>query len=888
MIEENESFLQRVFDSVADPLAVYDPDLRIVRVNAALAALFKVSPEAMKGRRCFDLFYGRETMCEECHVHEVFRSGEFRMLEKLIPLPDGRIRCFEVHSYPIRDAGGATVQAVEHARDITDRKDLERRLKDSEERYRTIVEMAREGIYILDAEARIVFANECFAHLLGYRLDEVLGRSIFELMDDDARALAGVQLERRRRGLSDVYELRLVRKDGKPLVGLISVAPLATNGAFAGSMGILTDITPLKQTMENLEASKSFREKIINSITDNLIIIDPKTYNIVQANDSFLSRIGEDSQGALFGKPCHEIMLHRTTPCTADGIDCPVEETFRLKRSTLMEKVYPDCRGRPRMLQISAYPFLDRSGEVELVIRLERDITEKRKMEEALALRSGELEKSRLQLATLCEISREVSVKVSIRELVRFVGEIVWKVFPGAELLLFVLDARRNGFLDLSACGVDMAEPLRRAMLRLEQSGLASELIRFVTERKGRQISTSTEPGEVAPFEKALVEGHRTWFGFPIVTRNQSIGYFFLCSDTPRGFPSEDLHYCHALFDQAAGHLRHLVLYEAEIDHLRRQVGEWTSNGQIIGQGKKMQEVYELIGLVSSSDATVLITGDNGTGKELVAQAIHGRSHRSKGPFIVANCSAYSPALLESELFGHEKGAFTGAISQKKGRIERARAGTLFLDEIGDIAPATQILLLRFLQDHRFERVGGEKTIEADVRVLAATNRDLRHEVRVGRFRDDLYYRLNVIAIHLPPLRERKEDIPLLAQHFLKKLNLKEGKKIHKFSSNAMQALMDCDWPGNVRQLENAISHAVILARGEIIQASHLPRFLREAASEPVSTSLTENERGLILRVLKESNWNKHDAARRLRVSRSTLYSKIRRYGLEKTQGSPV
>ncbi len=315
---------------------------------------------------------------------------------------------------------------------------------------------------------------------------------------------------------------------------------------------------------------------------------------------------------------------------------------------------------------------------------------------------------------------------------------------------------------------------------------------------------------------------------------------------------------------------------------------ERISYGEIIGQSKKMQEVYELIDLVSGSDATVLITGENGTGKELVAQAIHWRSHRSKGPFIVANCSAYSPTLLESELFGHEKGAFTGAISQKKGRIERAQAGTLFLDEIGDIAPATQILLLRFLQDHCFERVGGEKTIEADVRVLAATNRDLRHEVQVGRFRDDLYYRLNVIAIHLPPLRERKEDIPLLAQHFLKKFNLKEGKKIHKFSSNAMQALMDYEWPGNVRQLENAISHAVILSQGEIIRGRHLPGFLREVMGESASTSLTENERNLILRVLKESNWNKHDAARRLRVSRSTLYSKIRRYGLEKTQSPTV
>ncbi len=346
-------------------------------------------------------------------------------------------------------------------------------------------------------------------------------------------------------------------------------------------------------------------------------------------------------------------------------------------------------------------------------------------------------------------------------------------------------------------------------------------------------------------------------------------------------FATEDLRFFEALFAQIAGYLRQLILQEAEIKQLRQKVGDRASYGEIIGQCAKMQEVYELIDLVSASDATVFITGENGTGKELVARAIHARSHRRKGPFIVANCSAYSPTLLESELFGHEKGAFTGAIRQKKGRIERAQGGTLFLDEIGDIAPATQILLLRFLQDHCFERVGGEETIMADVRVLAATNKDLYKEAEAGRFREDLYYRLNVISIHLPPLRERKEDIPLLCQHFLQKYNAKEGKNIQRLSPNTLQVLMDFDWPGNVRQLENAISHAVIVCQGEVIGRKHLPRFLKECAEETASTSLAEHERRLILKVLKEANWNKHDAARRLQLSRSTLYSKIRRYNLE-------
>jgi DNA-binding NtrC family response regulator len=359
-----------------------------------------------------------------------------------------------------------------------------------------------------------------------------------------------------------------------------------------------------------------------------------------------------------------------------------------------------------------------------------------------------------------------------------------------------------------------------------------------------------------------------------------------LGSKISQEYSREDLHFFHNLFNQIAGDIDHLVRHETEINLLRQEVTERTSHREIIGQSDEMQKIYELIDLVSGSDATVLIAGENGTGKELVAQAIHRASHRESGPFIVANCSAYSPALLESELFGHEKGAFTGAIKRKKGRIERAKGGTLFLDEIGDIAPATQVLLLRFLQDHCFERVGGEQTLEADVRVLAASNLDLYKEVEAGRFRDDLYYRVNVITVDMPPLRDRKEDIPMLCKHFLEKYSLKEGKQIQSFSSSAMQALLDHDWPGNVRQLENAISHAVILAQGAVVEGRHLPQFLKQVTAEPPSTSLAENERRLILAVLQESNWNKHEAARCLNISRSTLYSKIRRYSLKKGTAS--
>jgi DNA-binding NtrC family response regulator len=305
------------------------------------------------------------------------------------------------------------------------------------------------------------------------------------------------------------------------------------------------------------------------------------------------------------------------------------------------------------------------------------------------------------------------------------------------------------------------------------------------------------------------------------------------------------------------------------------------SFGNILGKNTRMQSIYELISDISNTDSTVLIQGESGTGKELIARAIHFNSHRKNKPFVVANCSAYSQNLLESELFGHEKGSFTGAIRRKTGRFELAHGGTIFLDEIGEVSPPTQILLLRVLQDHRFERVGGEETLEVDVRVIAATNKKLMEEIRRGTFREDLYYRLNVIPIFVPPLRERKDDVPLLASHFLQKFCQEKSKDVASISPEVMEILLAHSWPGNVRELENVIQHAIIIAKQEKILPKDLPQYLLQ---QPLPTkqliSLQDHEKNLIMKTLEETNWNKHQTAKRLKINRSTLYGKMKRYGL--------
>jgi PAS domain S-box-containing protein len=884
-IPHQDRFVNRVINSIIDPLLLYDRNFRIVMANQAAVTLYQRDLHELIGRHCYEVFYRRDSVCEECHVRNVFQAGEPRMREKVIRLPDGRLRHLEIHANPVRDAAGSIVQVIEHGRDISERKTLENQVRTSEERYQTFVEIAREGIFIADGEARVTFANQRLAGMLGYELDEIMGRSLFDLMDEGSKEAAKEQLDPRCKALSDVYELSFRNREGTSLVGLVSAAPLMVNDTFLGSVGIVTDITRMKQVESELRSAKEFSEKIINNITDNLIVVDPATHHIVQANVSFSDRIGHALEKVI-GKTCHEVMLGRKTPCWEDGIHCPVREAAAIQRPSQCDKVYPNAEGQERMLHIHAYPLIGSTGEAELVIRMERDVTEKRKMEEALAFRSKELQKAQQQLETLFEVSRRVGAESSLHGLVHLLRDFAEGIFPDSDPMFLLLETGANRFLFREESHPDAIHPLQSLQGHPDEERIVSELARYIRTIKDPRVQTSADGKDLHPQIRRIAEGYPSWFGLPVIVRQDCIGFFLLGSKTKTIYSPEDLSFFQALFAQIAGHIRSLILHETEIVRFRREPEKTVSRGEIIGGSKKIREIYDLIDLVATSDATVLITGENGTGKELVARAIHRQNIHRKGPFVVANCSAYSPSLLESELFGHEKGAFTGAIRQKKGRIERAQGGTLFLDEIGDISLATQVLLLRFLQDHCFERVGGEETIEANVRVLAATNRDLRRVAEEGRFRDDLYYRLNVFSIHLPPLRERKEDIPILSRHFLARFSGKEGKAIPRISSDAMQALMDYHWPGNVREVENALSYAVILCQGEEITMRHLPSFLKESIGDSAEISLGEMERRIILRALEESSWNKHETARRLQVSRSTLYSKIRRYGLEKNTGT--
>lgn len=314
---------------------------------------------------------------------------------------------------------------------------------------------------------------------------------------------------------------------------------------------------------------------------------------------------------------------------------------------------------------------------------------------------------------------------------------------------------------------------------------------------------------------------------------------------------------------------------------LRKRLTEQYEYENIVGKSAAMQRIFELIGTVADTNATVLITGETGTGKELVARAIHTNSSRRYSPFVAVSCGALPDTLLESELFGYEKGAFTGAERTKKGRFELAHSGTLFLDEIGDINMKTQVKLLRVLQERSFRRLGGTELIEVDVRLITATNRNLLQLVEEGSFRSDLYYRLNVVNIHLPPLRERKEDIPLLTAHFMAKYNLEFGKKFERIREEALELMLNYHWAGNVRELENVIERAVVIGQGDEIRSEHLPFCRMDVPVEAECQTLEGVERRHIERMLAQQQWNIAKTARVLGIDRTTLHKKIKKYDLK-------
>jgi two-component system response regulator HydG len=483
-----------------------------------------------------------------------------------------------------------------------------------------------------------------------------------------------------------------------------------------------------------------------------------------------------------------------------------------------------------------------------------------------------ELDRAHRQTHTSFVISQEINALSNLKDVCTYLITKLQAIVTCKNMIVLVFNHNRDALFthtDRESITLD-GDAAHSTFVHLDE-------LRAMTFLKKRQIEADIFPKTFQLSEKLVA--------FPLRHEDRLLGAMMIACPGDCNCVTKELDVIDMILSQSSSAIRRAAAHEEEIRELRTRIEHSSGFSGLIGKDPQMQVIYKLIEDVAPTDATVLIQGETGTGKELVARAIHKQSLRSAKPFVVINCSAYPATLLESELFGHEKGAFTGAIRQKAGRFEQADDGTVFLDEIGEISSTAQIKLLRILQSQKFERIGGEQTLSVNVRVLAATNKDLLQEVKDGNFREDLFYRLNVIPIQLPPLRNRRNDIPLLARYFLRHFAAEQEKHVGRFSSEAMRRLLDYSWPGNVREIENSIEHAVVLAKGKVIEISDLPTLIRQTVTgKPAGTVMTmvENERKLLIEVLDECSWNKKAAAHRLGISRSTLYDKLRKYQITK------
>ena len=505
------------------------------------------------------------------------------------------------------------------------------------------------------------------------------------------------------------------------------------------------------------------------------------------------------------------------------------------------------------------------------------------------------LKKSEERIRTLLDINNAIVTKLTRDELFSAIAEVLGRVIPFDRLSLSLYDAAAKVLRLVTYAGPyrrDDYSPIGR-VLELNDSPVGQA---FVSQKPVLRGDLEVER-QTSSEERAFAHGFRAMCSLPLIVRGNSIGGITVGSLTKNRYTDEDTQFLMEVANQVAIAVDNMKSYEeiealkarfqSEAVYLQEEIKTEHNFEEIIGQSARMRRLLRKIEQVAPTEATVLIQGETGTGKELLARAIHDRSRRKDRPMVKVNCGSIPSGLVESELFGHEKGAFTGATQRRIGRFELAKSGTIFLDEVTELPIDTQVKLLRVLQEGEFERVGSSETIKVDVRVIAATNRDLKEVVRNGSFRDDLFYRLNVFPLEVPPLREREGDIPLLVNFFLSKFGKKLGKELHGVSRKAMDSLTHYKWPGNIRELQNVIERAVVLATGPILNIDDSMIQSSDSVQEAVIDSLENVERDHIVRALNETNWvihGKKGAAEILGINPSTLRSRMDKLGIKRAR----
>ncbi len=703
-----------------------------------------------------------------------------------------------------------------------------------EERYRVLYNSTPVMMHSIDHEGRLLSVNDHWLRVLGYERDEVIGRPAVDFLTDDSRrhALEFAIPRLREQGSAEDLEYKVVKKNGEVTdVVLSATAEFDDRGRIIHSSAFLIDITDRKRAEEELRKSEARFRQLVEHADDAVYLIAPDG-SYVDVNQRACECLGYTRE-ELIGMRVPEVDIAVTK-----------EQAARMLAEIVPSEPYT-VDGIHRRKDGTTFPVEVRVGVFEadqgrLRVAIARDLTERKRAEEALRA-------SEERFAGIFKSAMDAIVIVDAERRISLFNEAAERVFgcPASEAVGVELDRF------LSPHFRQVFEDCRRAF---REEGVAH---RYLWAPDG--ITALRADGEEFSVEASIsrfeLEGQELW---TLILRD--------IEDRKRA-------------EAELGRLKREMVY------LQEELETVHGVGELIGSSASMRRAFQAIDKVAPTDSTVLITGETGTGKELVARAIHNASPRRGSVFVKVDSGTLPAGLIESELFGHEKGAFTGAHSRKNGRFELADGGTIFLDEVGELPLDLQVKLLRVLQDGTFERVGGTRTMSVDVRVIAATNRDLEAAVREGRFRSDLYYRLNVFPIRVPALRERKEDVPVLVRHFVMKYAARMGKRIEKIPQQGLEQLGSYDWPGNVRELENVIERAVILSSGPELELDEwLPRWPGGAVVARLP-SLAELEREHITRALDLTGWRVRGdkgAAQILGLKPTTLEARMKKLGIER------
>jgi len=812
---------------------------------------------------------------------KVDTPSEFRIV-----LPSGTCKYINVIRHPVLNDGGELVKVVGTVVDITEHKRAQEALRESEMRFRSFWDHAADAFCVFDEQHKIIDANREACESGGYTREELIGMVPQDFDPDvDAAMLQRID-DQIAAGEVCTFETRNRRKDGTVFPVEVRVRPYQSDGRRF-HLASSRNISERKRAEEERrQASERFR-----AIADY-------TYD-------WENWIGADGKLLWLNPAVERITGYSVDECMAMP-DFPMPIIAEADRQTVVSQMREAVEGSSgndfefrvrhkdgHMAWVAAswQPIYDSHGARLGYRSSMRDIAERKRAEEELRRSEAHLVHEHDRLALLLEINNHIVNKLEVDELFRAVAVSVRKHFVN-DVTSFLMLNKQSGCLERKFLDFPTGRGILEKVAVVEPSKLLNEWWRL-----GKPVFYSPPEAELPPALRAAdrAESILSAVSVPLVGADGPLGLLNIASKKPNAFNKADRDLMSQIGTQISLALDNALAYgrlRASRDHLEDQrvyleseISSEYNFEDVVGRSSAIKGVLQQVSVVAPTDSIVLLHGETGTGKELIARAIHNLSSRRDRSFVRMNCAAIPSGLLESELFGHERGAFTGALMQRRGRFELADHGTLFLDEIGDISLELQPKLLRAVQEQEFERLGSAKTMHVDVRIIAATHRDLRAMIREGKFREDLYYRLNVFPIEIPPLRERRQDIPLLVNHFVAKLSRRMGKKITSLPTETMEALSNSPWRGNVRELANFIERAVIVTRGEELELplGELGTSSGGDGASAMTATVQEAERAMIIGALRAASGRisgKGGAAERLGLKRTTLQHKMQRLGI--------